>query len=184
MTDVPDFAAESALLSGAYRFAREAHHGERRRGDTDVEHPTRVARLLHDAGFDERVVAAALLHDVVEDSATRVEEIRERFGGPVADLVAGMTEDESIEPYESRKAAHRDRVRGAGRDTAAIFAADKLANARDMGSGSSALDDAKLDHYERTLATLCAEHPDLDFLAALGRELRGIRRGDGPRREI
>jgi len=145
MTDVPDYAAGSPLLSSAYRFAREAHHGERRTGDTDVEHPIEVARLLHDAGFEDDVVAAALLHDVVEDSATGVEEIRQRFGAPVADLVAGMTEDESIEPYERRKAAHRDQVRGAGRDTAAIFAADKLANARDTASGASAADDAKLE---------------------------------------
>ncbi len=180
MTDVPDYAAGSPLLSSAYRFAREAHHGERRTGDTDVEHPIEVARLLHDAGFEDDVVAAALLHDVVEDSATGVEEIRQRFGAPVADLVAGMTEDESIEPYERRKAGHRDQVRAAGRDTAAIFAADKLANARDMASGASAADDAKLEHYERTLATLSAEHPDLTFLAALERELRKLRRRHGP----
>jgi (p)ppGpp synthase/HD superfamily hydrolase len=180
MSDVPTFAAASPLLASAYRFAREAHHGERRTGDTDVDHPTAVARLLHDAGFGETVVAAALLHDVVEDSATDVEEIRERFGGPVANLVAGMTENESIEPYERRKAAHREQVLAAGRDTSAIFAADKLANARDMSGGASTVDDAKLDHYERTLATLCSEHPDLAFLAALRRELRELRPRRGP----
>lgn len=158
--DVPDFAADSPLLANAYRFAREAHHGERRTDDTPIEHPTEVARLLH---------------DVVEDSTTDVEELRERFGRQVADLVAGMTEDESLEGYAQRKAAHRDQVRAAGRDTAAIFAADKLANVRDMAGGASSPDDAKLDHYQRTLADLCAEHPDLDFLSALARELRGLR---------
>ncbi len=116
----------------------------------------------------------------MEDSTTAVEEVRERFGGAVADLVTGMTEDESIEPYERRKAAHRDQVRRAGRDTAAIFAADKLANARDMTDGASTPDDAKLDHYEHTLATLCAEHPDLAFLSALRRELRELRPRRGP----
>jgi (p)ppGpp synthase/HD superfamily hydrolase len=179
VNEVPDFAADSALLSGAYRFARDAHHGERRAGDTDIGHPTEVARLLHEAGFGEEVVAAALLHDVVEDTTTRVSEVGARFDAPVANLVADMTEDESIEPYERRKAAHRDRVRAAGRDTAAIFAADKLANARDMSGGAKAVDDAKLDHYERTLSTLCAEHPDLEFLGALARELRELR----PRRD-
>ena len=180
MSDLPDFAAASPLLANAYRFAREAHHGERRTADTDVEHPTEVARLLHDAGFPEEVVAAALLHDVVEDSTTSVEEIRERFGEPVADLGAGMPEDESIEPYERRKAALRGQVRAAGRDTAAIFAADKLAGAREMRGDGKAADDAKLDHYERTLATLCREHPDIDFLAALRRELTELKQRQGP----
>ncbi len=178
MTEVPDFAAGSSLLSCAYRFAREAHHGERRTGDTDVGHPIEVARLLHEAGFEEDVVAAALLHDVVEDSTTTVEEVRTRFGNAVADLVAGMSEDESIEPYEERKAAHRDQVGHAGRDTAAIFAADKLANARDMTEGATEPDGQKLDHYERTLAALCAEHPDLAFLSALRRKLRALRPRD------
>ena len=179
MSDVPEFAAASSLLSGAYRFAQEAHHGARRTGDTDVDHPVAVARLLDEAGFAEDVVAAALLHDVVEDSVTDVGEIRERFGAPVADLVAGMTEDESIEPYEQRKAAHRDQVRAAGRSTAAIFAADKLVNARAM-AGASSPDEAKLDHYEHTLAALCADHPDLEFLGALRNELLGLRRRPDP----
>ena len=178
MNDVPDFAAASPLLAGAYRFAHEAHHGARRTGDTDVDHPVAVARLLHEAGFEDEVVAAALLHDVVEDSATDVAEVRERFGAPVGDLVAGMTEDDSIEPYEQRKAAHRDQVLAAGRDTAAIFAADKLVNARDM-AGAPTADEAKLDHYERTLEALCVEHPDLDFLGALRQELLELRRSPG-----
>ena len=175
MSDVPEFAAASPLLAGAYRFAREAHHGERRTDDTDVDHPVEVAALLHDAGFDEDVVAAALLHDVVEDSTTDIAEIRERFGAAVADLVADMTEDESIEPYDERKAAHRDQVRAAGRDTAAIFAADKLVNVRAMRASAEPADTAKLDHYERTLATLSAEHPDLSFLDALAHQLRALR---------
>ncbi len=179
MNDVPEFAAASPLLAGAYRFAREAHHGPRRTGDTDLDHPVAVARLLHDAGFAQDVVAAALLHDVVEDSATDVHEVRERFGARVADLVAGMTEDQSIEPYERRKAAHREQVRGAGRDTAAVFAADKLVNARDM-AGVPTADDAKLDHYERTLEALCAKHPDLEFLGALRHELLELRRRSDP----
>lgn len=176
MSDMPDFAAASPLLANAYRFAREAHHGERRTGDTDVGHPVEVARLLHDAGFPEEVVAASLLHDVLEDSTTGVEEIRERFGDPVADLVAAMTEDESIEPYERRKAALRDQVRTAGHDTAAIFAADKLAGVREMSGGGKEADEAKLDHYERTLATLSQEHPEIAFLAALRRELSELKR--------
>jgi (p)ppGpp synthase/HD superfamily hydrolase len=123
------FASDSPLLEGAYRMAREAHHGRRREGDTDIDHPVEVAHLLSDTGFDERTVAAALLHDVVEDSATDTDEIEERFGAEVARLVAEMTEDTKIEPYENRKAEHRSRV-ARDRNVAAIYAADKLAGAR------------------------------------------------------
>src|SRR4028119_1370789 len=67
MTEVPDFIAGRELVTRAYEVACRAHHGPEREGDTDIEHPTAVARLLDGAGFGDEIVAAALLHDVVED---------------------------------------------------------------------------------------------------------------------
>jgi (p)ppGpp synthase/HD superfamily hydrolase len=168
------FASDSPLLEGAYRMAREAHHGRRREGDTDIDHPVEVAHLLSDTGFDERTVAAALLHDVVEDSATDTDEIEERFGAEVARLVAEMTEDTKIEPYENRKAEHRSRV-ARDRNVAAIYAADKLAGARDMLDDPDSVPGPQLDHYIESLVTLRDTHPDLPFLGALRRELERIR---------
>src|SRR5256885_6750214 len=93
---VPDFARDSDLLTGAYRLARFAHHGPRREGDTDIDHPVAVAELLAGEGFDDRVVAAALLHDVVEDTTTTPQEIEKRFGPEDATLLREMTDDSRI----------------------------------------------------------------------------------------
>jgi (p)ppGpp synthase/HD superfamily hydrolase len=91
-----------------------------------------VAELLHEVGVAESVIAAAVLHDAVEDSDLTVAAVGERFGSSVAALVQALTEDAAIEDWVARKEALRDQVREAGPDAAAIFAADKLANLRDM----------------------------------------------------
>ena len=74
------------------------------------------------------MLAAALLHDVVEDSETTLDELRELFGDEVAGLVGALTDDESIDSYRERKAEHRERVAAAPPDALAIYGADKLTN--------------------------------------------------------
>ena len=139
-------------------------------GDTNIEHPVAVATLLDQHGFSEEIVAAALLHDVVEDTDTDITEVRERFGGEVADLVKRMTEDETIKPYRERKAEHRHRVTG-DRRVAAIYAADKLAHARQFNTEHEEPSAQRLEHYRRTLVELSEAYPTLDFLAELRSEL-------------
>lgn len=179
MASWPDITRGATLVESAFDFAREAHHGPRREGDTNVDHPLAVARLLREAGFSDEVVAASLLHDVVEDTATTLGEIEVWFGPKVAELVAAVTEDDSIEPYERRKAAHRAQVVAGGRDAAAIFAADKLATAQRLRRAGVEPPPAKLEHYERTLAELRRAYPDLPFLRPLERELAAIRARTG-----
>jgi (p)ppGpp synthase/HD superfamily hydrolase len=70
------------------------------------------------------VVAAALLHDVLEDTETSPDDLRRRFGAGVADLVGALTESSAIADYERRKAALRGQAVEAGTDAATIFAAD------------------------------------------------------------
>lgn len=125
---------DSERLAAAYRLAQEAHAGQQRKdnGAPYLTHPIRVAQLVRDAGFDEDTVAAALLHDVVEDSGIGLPEISRELGPQVAEIVSALTEDESIEDYVERKAEHRDRVEAAGTDAVAIYTADKLSNLRDM----------------------------------------------------
>ena len=168
--ELPEFTRKSPLLEDAYRFAQAAHHGPANEGDTAIDHPEAVARLLHDAGFSEQVVAAALLHDVVEDTAIDLREISSGFGREIEALVADMTEDERIPSYEERKAEHRARI-SRDRRVAAIYAADKVANTRAMREGSDEPDPEKVDHYRKTLDTLSRTHPDLPFLGVLRDEL-------------
>jgi GTP diphosphokinase / guanosine-3',5'-bis(diphosphate) 3'-diphosphatase len=176
MREPPDFIAGSELLRGAFELARYAHHGPPREGDTDVTHPVEVARLLHDNGFEEEVVAAALLHDVVEDTSLDLAAIAGPFGPDVAGLVAEMTEDPRIGSYEQRKAEHRSRV-AKDRRVAAIYAADKVANTRGLKSRGD-VPPEKLRHYIETLRTLSEAQPDLPFLEPLAQELSEIESRD------
>jgi (p)ppGpp synthase/HD superfamily hydrolase len=171
---VPDFVRGSALLEGAFGVASEAHLGPRRRTETDLDHPVEVARLLHEAGFGEEIVAAALLHDVIEDTTVELSELAERFSPAVAELVAAMTENEGIEPFEERKAEHRERVAAHGWHAASIYAADKLAKTRKLRGDGSSVSEEKLIHYRLTLERLRADHSELPFLAELEEELAAL----------
>jgi GTP diphosphokinase / guanosine-3',5'-bis(diphosphate) 3'-diphosphatase len=172
LREPPQFVARSELLARAYELAHSAHHGPARVGDTDIEHPLAVAEVLHAHGFDDQVVAAAILHDVVEDSEFDLSTIAARFGPEVERLVAEMTEDSGIASYEERKAEHRSRV-SRDRQAAAIYGADKLAKARAL-SGAEDIPRQQLDHYLQTLHMLCEQHPDLPYLAELREELMAV----------
>jgi (p)ppGpp synthase/HD superfamily hydrolase len=134
MSSTPGIEAateRSELIKEALETARRAHAGQLRRGSDGrpyIEHPLAVAELLIGHRYGDEVLAASLLHDVVEKSDMEAGKVRERFGDRVADLVEALTEDETIEDYEERKNEHRWRVARAGSDAMAIFAADKLIN--------------------------------------------------------
>jgi (p)ppGpp synthase/HD superfamily hydrolase len=182
-------AAESELIAKALEMAEKAHAGQTRNGSGGmayIHHPVAVAELLAAHGFDESTVAAALLHDVVEDSEASVDDVAAGFGRRVADLVAALTEDESIEPFERRKVAHRRHVAEVGGDALAIYAADKLSNIRVLrralaSEGESAGEEfeAPLDVKERVwaddLEMLRRRAADLPFVDDLARELEKLR---------
>jgi guanosine-3',5'-bis(diphosphate) 3'-pyrophosphohydrolase len=134
MTSAPgiDAAVErSDLVREALATAQRMHAGQLRRGSDGrpfIDHPIAVAELLCGERQGDEVIAAALLHDVVEKSDADLGMVRERFGDVVAELVGAMTEDESIPSYEDRKEEHRRRIADSDPAARAIFAADKLTN--------------------------------------------------------
>lgn len=129
----PGCAREDELLDEALAVAARAHLGQRRPdGAPYLSHPLRVCDLLAEAGGTRTQLAAALLHDAVEDSELTVGEVVERFGVEVGELVAALTEEEAIADWAERKRALRAQVAEAGPQAAAIYAADKLANLRDL----------------------------------------------------
>ena len=79
-------------LARAYAFADEKHAGQMRKsGEPYIEHPIAVAGILAELGMDDVTIAAGLLHDVPEDCNVSYEEMQERFGADVAQLVEGVT---------------------------------------------------------------------------------------------
>lgn len=80
------------LIDKAYRVAEKAHGGQlRKSGEPYITHPVSVAAILADLGLDTQSLCAALLHDVVEDTAVSLEEITQQFGEEIASLVDGVT---------------------------------------------------------------------------------------------
>lgn len=134
MSSAPSIDAavtRSDLLGTALDTARRAHRGQVRNasgGRPYIDHPIEVAERLSERGYPDEVLAAALLHDVVEDSDLEVEDVRRVGGDRVARIVATLTEDESVEPYAERKREHRARVQADGPESLAVYAADKLTN--------------------------------------------------------
>lgn len=178
MPATPDFIAGREVPSRAFEFALRAHHGPDRQGDTNIDHPVAVARLLDGAGFGDEVVAAALLHDVVEDTARGLDGIEAEFGAEVRGLVEAMTEDASIEGYAERKAEHRVRVLSAGAGPASIYAADKLARVRAYRASESPVASYRLDHYWDSLELFAGRRPELPFLSELAAELPELEAAD------
>ena len=135
------------------------------------DHLNEVNELIVAAGGSPELRAGALLHDFVEDTGVTLDQVEEGFGPEVRRIVAAMTEDESIEDYEERKAEHRQRAADAGREVAMLFVADKLSNIRRMKRGQKEADPRKIDHYRATLATMRSAYPDLPLLDELEAEL-------------
>jgi (p)ppGpp synthase/HD superfamily hydrolase len=110
-------------------------------------------------------VAAALLHDVVEDTAVTLAEVRERFGARVAELVECVTEDAEL-PAPERKRAYREGLRRSPDAARAICAADKVCNASDLHQAASQGDEQVLARFagglEAQVKRLSAELTLLD----------------------
>lgn len=86
-----------ALLKSAYFFSQKAHSGQfRKSGEPYISHPITVARILGELRLDAVTLTAALLHDVVEDTGILKQEISERFGSSVAELVDGVSKLDKI----------------------------------------------------------------------------------------
>jgi len=175
LSAAPPYIAGSRTLRSAYEVASVVHAGPLDSGRVSLAHPVAVATLLQDAGYPSHVVAAALLHDVVEDGGVPLDRIQARFGPRVARLVGRLTEDPAIRSFSRRKAALRTRAIDGGDEAAAIFAADKLATVQALLRRGEVPKPEKLEHYEHSLWLLRARQPSLPFLDELEADLTRLR---------
>ena len=99
------------LLRRAFAFAANAHEGQQRRSGEDfIHHPWGAAKICAELHLDEQTIAAALLHDVVEDTDTDIKEVRDEFGDEIAQLVEGVTKLTRIQ-FQSREQAEAENYR-------------------------------------------------------------------------
>jgi (p)ppGpp synthase/HD superfamily hydrolase len=171
MSPDPEFIAGRDLVARAYGFAAEVYAGPGVEPGAGLGHPVAVAELIAAAGFSDEAVAAACLHDVVEDTPTTAADVSGRFGEEIGVYVATLTEDTTIRGYEARKDEHRNRVLGGGSVTASIYLADKLARTRALVESGEEIDPQRLDHYWDTLRLYATRRPELPFLSELAGEL-------------
>ena len=103
--------ADRDLLERAFKYGSRAHEGQQRRSGEDfILHPLGVARILGELGADDPTLAAALVHDVVEDTGATIEEVRSEFGDEVGRLVEGVTKLTRIQ-FQSREHAQAENYR-------------------------------------------------------------------------
>ena len=166
------------ITQSAIAFATGRHAGQHREVDhaAFIAHPIEVACLLRGDGQPDEVIAAGLLHDVLEKTETTSAELHRQFGAEIARLVESVSDDPSIGDYESRKRDLRDRVARSDSNTCAIFAADKISKVRELAQlPARRLGEAKvraeLAHYRASLEMLQRVHGDVPLVDRLDAEL-------------
>src|SRR6478609_8793898 len=103
--------ADRELIAHAFEFATRAHDGqERRSGEPFIHHPFGAAKICAGLRLDDETIAAALLHDVVEDTDVGIDEVRVEFGDEIANLVEGVTKLTRIQ-FQSREHAEAENYR-------------------------------------------------------------------------
>ncbi len=141
-TDLESYLAPAQIrdIYRAYLFSAEAHEGQRRRsGEPYIYHPVAVARILAEMRMDQQCLIAAILHDVIEDTQTGKEQLAERFGDEVAELVDGvskLTQMNFRTHAEAQAENFRKMLLAMTRDIRVILIklADRLHNMRTLGA--------------------------------------------------
>jgi (p)ppGpp synthase/HD superfamily hydrolase len=162
------FVDDLPLTRDAIAFAQEQHSSQQRAADGApfLLHPLEVASMLKRSRYRDHVVAAAVLHDVLEDTDAERSDLRARFGPEVAELVALVSDDPTVDDEEQRKDDVRERVRRAGGDALVVYAADKVSKVRELRILIAAGLDAdaastKMRRYRKSLAMLAQANPAL-----------------------
>jgi (p)ppGpp synthase/HD superfamily hydrolase len=188
-TAASHIAERHPAARAALDFVHERHAGQRREADGApfVAHPVEVASILGRHDYPEEIVAAGLLHDVLEKSDTGRDELEARFGRRVAALVEALTDDPAIRDDAERRAALRLQVAQAGDEAGAIFAADKISKVRELRHRArwGALDRdavARLEHYRESFEMLERLLPGSALVAELRREMGALDRTGAGRR--
>lgn len=121
------------LVERATALALRAHEGQTRKDGhiPYAAHPIAVALLVARHGFADAVIAAALAHDVLEDTSIGEEELRAAIGDEAAGIVRAVTNDASL-PWKGKKHAYIEAVRAGSDAVKAVATADKIRNAESL----------------------------------------------------
>lgn len=160
-----------ALLFKALAFAAHKHRDQRRKdaeASPYINHPIALAEVLAGEGgiIDIEVLAAALLHDTIEDTATTAAELREHFGEHIAAMVIEVTDDKEL-PKAERKRLQIEHAAGISHGAKLVKLADKICNLRDVAERPPAKWDLQrrreyFDWARQVIDGLRGAHPGLE----------------------
>ena len=136
------------MISEAAAFAKKAHEGMVRKGTgiPYITHPMEVAVIVSQITDDPEMIAAAFLHDVLEDTCVTREELAAEFGERVLSLVESETEDKS-KSWKERKQNTIDHLQEATKEDKILILADKLSNMRDTAKEYLIIGDALWERF-------------------------------------
>jgi (p)ppGpp synthase/HD superfamily hydrolase len=185
---MPTFVEGLPHTRAAVGYAERMHAGQQRTDGTPfILHPLEVGSLLYYAGAPDHVVAAGVLHDLIEKTDATAADLRARFGPRITGLVLAVSDDDQIAGYANRKAALRHQVSLAGDQALTLFAADKLSKVLELRRETAdqsedsttpgrvrALRARRLTHYHRSLALLQERVPESPLVRELRDELAAL----------
>lgn len=163
-------------IERAWHFAERAHRGQLRvSGEPYIRHPIEVAFILAEHRFDATTLAAALLHDVIEDCGATEEELAREFGEEIAAIVAGVTKISAISAETRREAAAenlRKMLVAIARDIRVLLIklADRLHNMRTI----DALDPARIERLSRETLEIYAPLANRMGMSSIRTELEDL----------
>ncbi len=178
---------QPSLIEKAIRMAASAHEGQMRKdGPPYIIHPFAVALMLARHGFKEEVIAAALVHDVLEDTAVTAEQMGEELGAEVLELVQAVSYEKGLS-WEDQRVKYIEAVRVAPEGAKAISIADKIHNAESLLMGYEKEGKAMWGRFNRPrdkkiwfeeemlkMARESWRHPLVDEYAALVEKLKSL----------
>lgn len=138
-----------SLIERALRIAALAHKDQvRKEGDTPyIVHPVMVALDLKTRGFSDDIVAAALVHDVLEDTDFPKDQLESELGNVVMEIVRAVTNDDSLS-WEQKKLRYIETVRGGSEGAKAVATADKIHNAKSLLAAHKQQGEALWSHFK------------------------------------
>ena len=155
--DFSEMQKRGKTLEDAIKFAADAHAGVKRKGKNRayILHPLEAMIIAASLTEDEEVLAAAVLHDTVEDTAVTKEQLEQTFGSRVANLVAAESENKredtpAEETWELRKQETITHLRFASREAKLICLGDKLANLRELIRDDAQIGDALWKRFNQS----------------------------------
>ena len=128
--------SDNPLLTKAFGLAHRHHFGQIRKGDLPyIIHPIEVARMLQEEGCADEVVAAGLLHDVLEDTGCSVEEMNKTMGARITKIVSEVTDKDKTLSWHERKVSYLKGLACASNDALFVACSDKTHNIESLLDG-------------------------------------------------